>query len=220
MNIRIDKDECGNIITMQEDTKVFIISFAGNLDLYWLFDDLSEDYHSNVGTFYITKENYFVYSLFEKLYEDVSNCNIHNDYRFELSMAETLEDLRKIDRKRVEDKESLKRLSRYKELYNNGIVTWFSDDRDYREIDKVEIKKEEEVFLLKFSREKREDSSLYSDSHHEAITIRFRNDGSSYAPFNCLFMDMYNALCEYDFDDKQIHIEEYMYLVKKKKATH
>ena len=43
------------------------------------------------------------------------------------------------------------------------------------------------------------------------FSVRFRNSGSRYEPYNFTFMNMYNGLCEYDSDYHQIHIEEYLY---------
>ena len=50
------------------------------------------------------------------------------------------------------------------------------------------------------------------------ISVRFRNSGSRYVPFNIAFMDMYNDMKEVDdVTDKghQLHIEEYLYETKK-----
>jgi hypothetical protein len=43
------------------------------------------------------------------------------------------------------------------------------------------------------------------------LTIRFRNSGSTYDPFNIVFMKMYQRLQEYNPDYHQIHIEETIY---------
>ena len=45
-------------------------------------------------------------------------------------------------------------------------------------------------------------------------SIRFRNSGSRYEPFNICFMQMYNELKNYDSNCHQIHIEEYLYKQK------
>ena len=65
----------------------------------------------------------------------------------------------------------------------------------------------------------------YDEDFHSPtyIPIRFRNSGSSYDPFNIVFMKMYNEMKNIDdINDigHQIHIEEYLYnkekiLVKK-----
>ena len=49
------------------------------------------------------------------------------------------------------------------------------------------------------------------------IGIRFRNSGSTYTPFNNVFMRMYNQFLEYEPDFHQIHIEEILYKEKVKK---
>ena len=42
------------------------------------------------------------------------------------------------------------------------------------------------------------------------ITVRFRNSGSRYDPFNIIFMKLYQGLYELDYEYHQIHIEEYL----------
>lgn len=61
----------------------------------------------------------------------------------------------------------------------------------------------------------------YDEDFHSPnyIPIRIRNSGSSYDPFNIVFMKMYNKMKKID-DTKdighQIHIEEYLYNKEKK----
>ena len=52
---------------------------------------------------------------------------------------------------------------------------------------------------------------------YDMIGIRFRNSGSTYTPFNNVFMGMFNQLQEYEPDYHQIHIEEVLYRQKVKK---
>ena len=58
---------------LRQDNKILEITFGGNLDLYWSLriireHNLDEIMHSMYDevkeTFIITKENYFIYSLF------------------------------------------------------------------------------------------------------------------------------------------------------------
>ena len=51
------------------------------------------------------------------------------------------------------------------------------------------------------------------------ITIRFRNSGSRYDPFNIIFMRLYQGLCNLDYEYHQIHIEEYLQESKIKKKV-
>ena len=47
-----------------------------------------------------------------------------------------------------------------------------------------------------------------------SISIRFRNSGSLYDPFNMIFMRMFNKLQNYDPEYHQIHFEEINYAKK------
>lgn len=72
---------------LKQDNKILEITFGGNLDLYWSLR-IIKDYKLTIeknrnamydevkGTFIITKENYFIYSLFEELYDDIKQSRI------------------------------------------------------------------------------------------------------------------------------------------------
>lgn len=73
----------------KEENKELGIIFGGNLDLYWTLIKKekialkpSEIFKYNSKevkeTFIITKDNYFIYSLFEELYNNIKECNIFN----------------------------------------------------------------------------------------------------------------------------------------------
>ena len=74
----IDNVYGGKNIRLSEGSKVLFIVFSGALDLHWLIanaevekgEEYSYDY------FNITKENYKVYLIFEKLFYNIENCLI------------------------------------------------------------------------------------------------------------------------------------------------
>ena len=70
------------------DEGCFSIVFGGNLDLYWSYryKECFLDTHDS-KEFFITKENYFLYSLFDELYNDVKDYNI-----FTIDMFDKAED--------------------------------------------------------------------------------------------------------------------------------
>lgn len=199
--VRIEKYKnlVGNdAIKIITDEGSFSISFEGNLDLYWIYRPnarlfLEEDKHD----FYITKENYFLYSLFERLYASVKegkpylNCpydidNRHKEYRTFGS----------------------------NELFINDKIEWHSDDYPYDEASIVSVSKyDEDTFKIEFAKSK--------GGYFPTFAVRFRNSGSSYQPFNSTFMSMYNSLINCDYDYHQIDYEEVLYeqkvLEKKRK---
>lgn len=132
----------------------------------------------------------------------------------------------KIKRKNDEkNKYRLFNLSNYNELFDkeNNAVTWYSDETSHEVANILKIKKENESFELEFYIQPyiegydRDFNSLYH------IPIRFRNSGSSYDPFNIVFMRMYEKMKQVDHVNDyghQIHIEEYLYNQNKiKKLT-
>ena len=166
----------------------FTISFEGNLDLYWIYRPkarlfLEEDSHE----FYITKENYFLYNLFERLYVSVKEGKPYLNCPYEID-------------------------NRYKEyrpfgsneLFIDNKIEWHSDDYPYDEASVVSISKyDEDSFKIEFKKSK--------GSYFPTFAVRVRNSGSRYQPFNSTFMSMYNSLINRDYDCHQIHYEEVLY---------
>ena len=65
--------------------------FGGDGDLYWSCVDLSQE-TNDVVRFAITKENYFLYSLMEELYERVKTHHVFDVSECELEFCETPEE--------------------------------------------------------------------------------------------------------------------------------
>ena len=178
--------DCFNIVT---DDGEFSIQFENNLDLYWSylykenFLDTKDSYEINV-----TKENYFLFLLFDELYENIKNDKIILD--------EDVLSSRSGDRER---------------LFINDSVCYISDDFPEDEASFFEIKKvDEDTFNLKFTKSK-------SKNYFNTFSVRITNSGCRYGYFNVLFMQMYNKMSEYFDDEKyhQMHVEEVVYLRKR-----
>lgn len=197
-NNYIDERNYKTFILKRDDNKEFIISFQGNLDLYFSLNNFN-----NEPYFIIDKSNYIIYELFDKLYNDIKNCKIFDDT-----------ELDKGYKKRYE----------YKKLVNNNIITWKSDDYPEEIAPDFNIIKEKNYYLITFNKRKDNKNSDYFEYYIEPqlnnwISVRIRNSGSSYHPFNIIFMKLYNSLCKINKEDlEQIHIEEYL-LDKRRKLT-
>ena len=197
MEVKKQKTDFGYNITLIEDSKRFSILFGGNLDLYFIIKNLENKEEMTYETFVITKENMFIYTLFERLFYDIKSCNVYKS-----------DEYNNIDRLNV----GLKRSEEYKKLFDGSSITWISDDDDYKQDQMVRITKQNEAFVLEFivSFEKKEEYWMDRPSN-TSISIRFRNSGSKYNPFNVIFMNLYNSLCNYNPEFHQIHIEEIEY---------
>ena len=201
------KTNFGYTINIFDDNKILTITFGGNLDLYWY---LSSKEKKEVDTFEITKENYFLYSLFDILYNDIVNCNSFKVYDEELSFVNSIKELQKIYNRKKELNKIFSEYEEYKRLYNGEYICWYSDDDSIEDANYVKIIKDDYKYILEFF------SNFKSNTLWLSNTIRFRNSGSRYMPFNMIFMEMYNSLCTSDYDENQIHIEEYLYKKKKR----
>lgn len=230
MKVIKENGEFGEKIFFVEDDKYISFVYAGNLDLYWSFHSKGDNAININGCnyFIITKENYGVYNLFEKLFDDVENIeifNIEDSIPFfidnDKEKFEYLENCKK-DEKDRKNRCRLYNSSNYNELFDeeNNVITWYSDETAREVANFLKIKKLNDIFKLEFYIQpyvKEYDRDFYSQRH---IPIRFRNSGSRYDPFNIIFMRMYNQLK--NIDDvcdvgHQIHIEEYLYNKEKVK---
>ena len=212
------ENEFGLIISFQELDKQFDVSFRGNGDLYWTIHSKNTNDDNN---FIITKENYEVYRLFEELFDDIENIRIfYEEYiPFYLETEEEKQEYIKNQKDEIEYEKNKYRLfnhSNYNELFDkeNNTITWYSDETNHEVANILKIKKEKELFKLEFYIQSyiegydRDFNSLYY------IPIRFRNSGSSYDPFNIVFMRMYKKMKQIDDVNDyghQIHIEEYLF---------
>ena len=180
----------------------FDIMFGGNLDLYWYYWP-EEDFKDwpLAKTFTISKENYFIYQKLDELYKNIKE---QKPYRFKDENVSTVFDSSKLIN------ESPSAQYSYKNLFQNGIIKWYSDDAPLEEASMLEIKSQEDKYIITFHQGK-------EDFGFPTYVIRFRNSGSRYEPYNFAFMNMYNSLSEYDANYHQIHIEEYLYNKKLQK---
>ena len=202
--IKLDKKKDTNgydrfkIIT---DDGIFGIMFGGNLDLYWYYWPKENIINWPLfKTFTITKENYFLYQKVNELYENIK----------EQKPYQKIEPLLLVEQDLKNSNELKKRDYAYEKLFQDGIIKWYSDDAPLEEASRLEINRLEESYTITFYQGKEE-------YNFPTFSVRFRNSGSRYKPYNFAFMNMYNNLGEYDPNYHQIHIEEYLYNKKLQK---
>ena len=210
------KNEFALNIFLIEENKYIGFIFGGNGDLYWSIHNKKKD-----DTFFVvTKENYDLYCLFEQLYFDIENINIFEE-NIPFYIEDENEKIKYIEDKKKEFEKEKARYrihnkSNYNELFNNDnkTITWYSDETSHKVANVLKIIKKEECFKIEFSTQPYIEGYDRDFNSSNYIPIRFRNSGSSYDPFNILFMKMYNKLQLIDDVNDfghQIHIEEYLY---------
>lgn len=192
-----------DVFDITTDDGTFEISYENNLDLYWryIYRD-SIDKVENTKIFKITKENYYLYCLFLELYQAIKEKKPYKTFPNYID-----EELRN---------KKLKYYGRY-ELYKNRTITWYSDDfAEFANASNFGITKENDYFLVTFVKSKIED---FNGFLFPTYSVRIRNSGSRFDPFNNTFMGMYQRLKDYNPEYHQIHIEEYLYKSKKRIRT-
>lgn len=177
---------------LNDGKNIFQILFGGTLDLYFVLrtkNEIPYEGKTNID-FIISKDNYELYSLFDTLYNDVINIRLYDEERLN---------------------HGYKRRREYKSLVSKDKkITWMSDDEPDNIADRVVISKEEDSYKLTFRRVESTNDPQYFRSGY-SITIRFRNSGSRYEPFNIAFMKLYRDVQSIDPDYHQIDIEEVAY---------
>ena len=205
--------------TIINNEKKLRIMYCGTLDLYMQLNspNLKEELSSD--TFEITKENYFIYSLFEQLYDDIRLCNLYQVDENDLLWCDTKEEIEALYSNIKRRNEELKNSVVYKSIFDGNSVIWYSDEYIHDETDILKITKEDDKYILEFKEQRLPETDSDRWRIPGSICIRFRNSGSYQKPFNLTFMRMYQKLQEYDPEYHQIHVEEYIYqkkLVKSK----
>ena len=182
-----------NCYEIETNEGKFEINYQGNLDLYWKYPCKKENIQKETTKdFYITKEDYFIYTLFNDLYISIKENKPYYNYPYD-----------------NEDKNEIIEDIIYP-LFKNNKIIFISDDGLIENGSRFIIEKiDEHTFKLTFKK------GIYSEVPIQTFSIRISNSGSRYEPFNTVFMSMYKKLKEYDFNNHQIHIEEYLYTKKK-----
>ena len=177
--------DCFNIKT---DNGSFTISFENNLDLYWRYNyvgnilDLPEK-----QSFLITKENYVIYSLIDKLYKEIVTGKLSDGYNeIDLSSSWLLSP------------------NNPHALVHNQTIFWRSDDYEFENSSALIIEPFGDEYVITFQKSK----LPYDQGMLMSYSVRISNSGSRYNPFNIAFMKMYQDLKEYDPTYHQIHVEE------------
>ena len=80
--------------------------------------------------------------------------------------------------------------------YQDGKILWYSDDGEKDKVCNLTIEQEEDSYKVTLN--KPEGYDAYS-----IFSIRFRNSGSRYDPYNIAFMGMYKDMEEYFNKDKE-----------------
>ena len=157
-------------IHIKKGNKIFSMCFMRVGDLFWHIN--KSEPSSTKETFDIPATEVEIYKLFDDLYKSISTANIFKNQSDQY-----------LERKLTE-----------RNFFNNVTQTieWHSDATYFESDDIVKIIKQENNYHLEFTRpEKYEDPYHWGSS--KIITIRFRNSGSYYAPFNIAFMNMFNS---------------------------
>lgn len=190
--LKITKYKNGNIYDVFEietEEGKMRINHEDNGDIYWNYvynnNTLDNELKKEL---IITKEDYFIYEVFNYLFNSVKHGIKCNDYLY-------------------------KKQNDNQQLFDDNKITWVSDDGCLENGSRVIIEKlDEEKIKITFKKGKVANSFIYT------YNVRISNSGSRYKPLNIPFVNMYNKLKEYDFENHQIHIEEYIYSKKKIKS--
>lgn len=185
----------------------FEISYQGTLDLYWsyCFEGSILD-APPFKKFIITRENQFLFALFDELYNDIKNTNL---FKFDqssvlrpLTHTELKKEIRSIQKRNreIKDKDFYNR----ERLFKNGVIEWHHDEFPYENGSVLKIESHDEGYEVTIEKSKERNFFFITYS------VRIRNSGSRYEYYNIPFMRMYQQLVQGYLDNPQISIDEYL----------
>lgn len=184
----------GKKIKISNDSDAFEILFGGNGDLYFVpVMNRMKLYESKEPIYFnVSKDDGFLYDSFETLYNNILAYDPVDCY------ADSFE-----EKEYQKKKDSFRKYP----LVQDNIISWHSDEecQDTSSILNI-YKLEDDIFKLEFIKNKPQ-NELYM-----TYSIRFRNSGSTYDPFNFRFMELYNNLCNYYFLQNNINEQKIMIL--------
>ena len=134
----------------------------------------------------------------EELYNDLINGNIYhpeqipNFYKIADPNAQEKENERCI-----KSNKDIKESQRYKNLVNNGVITYYSDEELKENAEIVRISKIEDCILLEFLRQTKKDEQGQIRLPGWYF-IRIRLNGSSYTPCDTVFWRHFDNLQNYE----------------------
>ncbi len=166
----------------------FEIFYCNVGDLYWKYNCKKSILDEpDTKTFKITKENEFVYSLFNELYTAVKDKKIYKTYP---------------DSFDVNHNQKLKYYGGYP-LFVNDKIIWYSDDADEEIASSFQIAKEDNGYALTFTKSGEDEWII-------TYSVRIRTSGSRYQQLYLPFMGMYQKLKEHDFsqDKKENNVKK------------
>ena len=174
INIKKEKTERDYYkITLENEFGFFIIEFCGNLDLYWNYYPKKEKLSEiETAEFEINRTEKLLYPMFLKLYRAIKYSKPFSNSIYVFK-----------------DEDNNKKLPPYNcsdriGLYQDGVITWVSDDDPIENGSKIQIEQTKKGILIKFIKG-------YPEFGRPSFFTRFRNSGSRYHPFNCSFMNQY-----------------------------
>lgn len=223
MRIIKKETEYGLHIAIKEGKSELCIVHGGTTDLYWMLNSPNVEKYNE---FIITKENYAIYSAFKQLFKDIRDIDIYGEK--ELPFYIKTEKAKRVyygaKYKGIAEEERLYRknnVAHYNNLFNKKAktITWYSDETNHEVANYFQIKEEKETFRIVFGFQP--PIKGYDRDYHtkRCITVRIRNSGSYYDPFNIIFMRMYDNMKNIgniDEENYEMDIEEYIYQKKKK----
>ena len=146
-----------NIELQRDSDKTLSIFFGGNLDLYFSLENFKSD-----PTFVIGKDSFEIYALFDKLYQDVINADIYGNiteeeidhiiFMSEINKNDYHKEIEKELKRREKYRKFLKNSHQYKNLVQDNVIIWMSDEYFAEIAPFLKIKKQANAYILEFGK--------------------------------------------------------------------
>jgi hypothetical protein len=172
-----------NVVFLRAEEGDFVFTFCGNLDLY--FGYFGKDYRKKEEhSFTVGEKDFFLYRCFGEVYDAIRNEKPYQNGKGHYDFV--------LEQKHLKI-----------QLLKDGVVEWHSEEGDYNESAVLYIEKLAGAYKVTIK------EGMINDSKVRTAYIRFRNKFSDYGPYNSVFMELYNKICEHNFEYEQITLDEY-----------
>lgn len=215
-----ENSKFGGISFFRKNSPILVITYAPNFDIYFTLETMKDK-----NSFIIGKDNYEVYRIFDLLYKDIMMGHPYKIEEGEMTILKfEAENYGFNLSQKVSDLENRYELFRKENLnqaYASGLIDgdkiiWRSDDYAKDVAPFFIIHKRDNFYEIEFGMPEvcrslnfEEQSAYARYKYRDQISVRLRQSGSRYIPFDVCFMALFRDFYKLDAQNHQLDLEEY-----------
>ncbi len=190
-------------IRISDETKSFMIARNNLPDLCW-YPEINHFKNDSDITFTIREDDGNIFTLFNKLYQDVIEGNIF-PLKEEDIRNKSPEAIKKLKLEKKKERAQYQEDAKISGLVTNGVISWHSEDYDpYNLASVLTISKINGEIVITFKKNKNNFENPFSMSTYN---VRITESGSMYYLFFVIFVNFRRQLQALEWDEPTITSE-------------